>query len=1101
LFEKYRQAFPAGYREAIPEIFAASDIQYLESLNADKLLALNFYETEREGNKEFNLKIYQSTNAISLSEVMPVLENMGMRVLGEHPYEIKLAQGTRWITEFSMQSVSHAISDIQKVKHLFESAFEAIWLEQAENDGFNKLVTLSELAWRQVVVIRAMARYLRQMGVSYNQEYIEKVFIAYPSAAKLLFHYFELRFNPEKNQRREEQLLQVEKKFMQLLETVSSLDEDKVLRAYLSLLKGMLRTNYYQLNNKQVKHYVSFKFDSSLLDLPKPKPMFEVFVYSVRFEAIHLRGGKVARGGIRWSDRRDDFRTEVLGLMKAQQVKNSVIVPTGAKGGFILKKASKLTTREAFMAEGISCYKDFIRGLLDITDNYKGKEIISPINVIKYDDVDPYLVVAADKGTATFSDFANEVSAEYNFWLADAFASGGKTGYDHKRMAITARGGWVSVTRHFQMLGVDIQNTDFTVAGIGDMAGDVFGNGMLLSHHIKLVAAFNHQHIFIDPNPNAEKSFMERERLFNLPRSSWADYSAKLMSKGGGVFSRDLKSIKLTKEMKELLDLSQDMIAPNDLINTILKMRVDLLWNGGIGTYVKASHELDNMAGDRTNDAVRINGDELRCRVVGEGGNLGFTQAGRVEYALNGGSIYTDFIDNSGGVDCSDKEVNIKILLNEIVAHGKLTMPARNKLLKEMTDEVGHLVLHDNYRQTQALEIASYQAVEQIDLYSRFTGLLEEKGIIERKLESLPSADEFLNRKVSGKGLTPPEIAVLLSYSKLFLKKRLLSSNVTEDKYLAQYLFTAFPKRLVTKFEKDLTAHRLSREIIITQLSNDIVNEMGAVFVYRIYHETGANYVDIARAYVVARDIFGLPELWKSIQSLERTVAENIKIKMMLLVTKLIRRATRWFIRRYHQDLDIVALLKMYKENVGKASKILPSILCGERKEHFDKMVSEFLEAGVPEALAIQVASTDPLFSLLDILNQMPTEKPDLKTVLSTYYSLSEELKLSWLRYQIRNQKNETHWDDLALVGVLDDVDRLQAKLMTSAMSYSGKNNDEKMDAWRKANHRLLSRWLKTIVVMRKNINLSMVMLFVALHDLIDFSNACASQKSKGKKS
>jgi glutamate dehydrogenase len=821
-------------------------------------------------------------------------------------------------------------------------------------------------------------------------------------------------------------------------------------------------------------------------------PEYEIFVYSARFEGVHLRCGKVARGGLRWSDRREDFRTEVLGLMKAQQVKNSVIVPTGAKGGFFVKSTDKSASREIQLREGIDCYKNFIRGLLDITDNIIEGELIKPQNTVCYDGDDPYLVVAADKGTASFSDIANDISAEYGFWLKDAFASGGKTGYDHKKMGITAKGAWVSVKRHFKNIGVDIQQTDFTVAGIGDMSGDVFGNGMLLSEHICLVAAFDHRHIFIDPKPVASVGFTERTRLFNLPRSSWESYNKKLISKGGGIFSRAEKSIKLPKECQQLLRLEQSHIVPNDLIRAILQMNVDLLWNGGIGTYVKASTEENSDAGDRANDMVRVNGNELNCKIVGEGGNLGLTQSARVEFALAGGQIYTDFIDNAAGVDCSDKEVNIKILLNSLVDAGQLSYNQRNRMLKDMTDEVSHLVLHDNEKQTLAIELAKAQALKQVDLYGRFANLLEDKKIIERDLESFPSTETLELRKIKGKGLTAPEISVLVSYSKILLQTRLLNSTVPEDAWLARYLFTAFPKRITKRFNHQLMQHSLRREIITTQLSNELVNEGGAVFIYRMYHETGATYTDIVRAYVATREIFGLHNLWGEIKALDYKVPTEIQTEMMLLGSRIVRRSSRWFIRKYRENLNISEMINQYKPVLQKMFRGLSPMLVGERKTHYEEFCERFREYSVPESLIQKLSLYDAMFSAFDIIDASVNNDLNLTELLRFYFEIGQYLNLSWLRYQIRKQKNETHWDGLALAGIFDDIDAVQTQLTVNAIRHGIKSHsiEQRVEEWSTDNERLTSRWLKLITSMRSSQSISPVMLFVGLRELSDLAES-----------
>jgi glutamate dehydrogenase len=1084
LFQRYGNAFPAGYRERVSSKMAVTDIKHMEQLD---LLVLNLYQPEDIATNQFNLKLYQLHHSAPLSDTLPILENMGMRVLDEHPSEIKRSDGvTIWIDDFSMQLMNAAEVNLELVKENFEQAFYKSWFNLIENDTFNRLVISAQLDWRQISLLRALSRYLRQVGVPYSQAYIEETFIHYPHIAKMFVELFDLRFNPKLIGSSSPQQVALRTRIAAALDTVSSLDEDKILQSYLTLLAAMQRTNYYV---EPQRTHLSFKFNSSLIpELPKPRPLFEVFVYSPRFEAIHLRGGKVARGGIRWSDRREDFRTEVLGLMKAQQVKNSVIVPTGAKGGFVLKRVEKGATRQVELAEGKECYQNFIRALLDITDNYVGNDVLPPSEVVCYDEYDPYLVVAADKGTATFSDLANQVSAEYKFWLGDAFASGGKTGYDHKKMAITARGAWISATRHFQLLGVELNKTDITVAGIGDMAGDVFGNGMLLSPHLKLVAAFNHQHIFLDPSPDPKQSYLERKRLFNLPQSSWMDYNAKLISTGGGIFSRQTKQINLSPEIKELLNLTQDSIEPNELIRAILCAQVDMLWNGGIGTYVKATGQTNTDAGDRANDPLRINAAELRCRVVAEGGNLGFTQAARIEYALRGGRIYTDFIDNSAGVDCSDKEVNTKILLSKVLEQGLLTLPKRDQLLSEMTDEVANIVLYDNYRQTQIVEMTRFQVDKQIDLLGRFITVLEDEGIMERSLEALPTVEQLVERKARHEHLTAPEISVLVSYSKILLKNRLLKTDLAEDPDLIPYLATAFPQRLTKLYSKQLAQHRLRREIITTQVSNDLVNEMGPVYIYRMYNETGAAYSDIVRAYVAAREIFNLNEIMLSIQALDSKIKAEVQLRMMVSLTKMVRRASRWLIRRYRTNLNIGNIVKTYKVNIQKVATLLPITLLDLRKEKFERVRNELLQADVPEILAQQIASCDALYSAMDIVEATRITKLTLQKVCDAYYFVGQALHLNWLRYQIREQKNETLWEGLALAAIFDDIDLMQRNLAINVLSNKAKNLSASFVVWQQTNNHLYQRWLKMINTMRATNVVSATILYVGLHELSELA-------------
>ncbi|MDQ3497609.1 MAG: NAD-glutamate dehydrogenase, partial [Actinomycetota bacterium] len=812
LFRKYRDAFSPGYRAGFLPRTAVSDVQRMETLKSDDDLGMSLYHPIEEPEDFLGFKLFRLGEQVSLSEILPLLEDMGVEVVDERPHEVKPAGSPPvWIYDFGL--VHEAGGELQtgEVKEIFQDAFVRAWRGAVENDGFNRLVLRARLTWREISILRAYCKYLRQTGSTFSQDYMEDALVTNQHIARLIVDLFEARLDPSRQNEAESERLKQE--IEEALEAVVSLDEDRILRSFLDITLATLRTNYYQSTpDGDRKPHLSFKLDPERIPgLPLPRPRFEIFVYSPRTEGVHLRGGEVARGGIRWSDRREDFRTEILGLMKAQTVKNAVIVPVGAKGGFVVKRPPSEGGREALQEEVVACYKTLIRGMLDITDNISGDEIVSPPDVTRYDDDDPYLVVAADKGTATFSDIANELSAEYDFWLGDAFASGGSVGYDHKEMGITARGAWESVSRHFRELGHDTQNEDFSVIGIGDMSGDVFGNGMLLSRHIKLVGAFNHMHIFLDPDPDPEKSFDERERLFGLPRSSWTDYDEGLLSEGGGIFPRTAKSIPLSQQVREMLSVEAESMTPTELMSAMLKAEVDLLWNGGIGTYVKASSESNAEVGDRANDVLRIDGNELGCRVVGEGGNLGFTQMGRIEYALSGGRIYMDAIDNSAGVDCSDHEVNIKILLDAIVEAGDMTEKQRNELLASMTDEVGDLVLRDNYQQTQAISQAAALAHPMVDVHARYIHALEHEGRLDRTLLFLPGDEELGERRSENKGLTAPELAILLSYSKITTYQDLLNSDAPEDPYLSQELERYFPAPLRDRFREQIHEHRLHR--------------------------------------------------------------------------------------------------------------------------------------------------------------------------------------------------------------------------------------------------------------------------------------------------
>lgn len=1090
LYNKYASAFPAGYRETFPARTATFDIEHIESLVDEQSLGMSFYNPLEEFGKSLRFKLYHQKATVPLSDVLPLFEKMGLRVIGEQPYRLRLSEDfSVWINDFNLVRMDADEADIEDLKELFQEAFSRVWRGDAENDGFNRLILSSKLNWREVMLIRAYAKYLRQAGITFSQEYIENTFYQNPVIVSLLIHYFNLRFNPAGKLATAAALQKAETAIIEALEQVTNLDEDRILRRYLDLINATLRTNFFQTDAQgQIKSYVSFKFDPSLIpELPLPLPKYEIFVYSPRFEGVHLRSAKVARGGLRWSDRREDFRTEVLGLMKAQAVKNAVIVPNGAKGGFVAKCLPVNGSREAVLEEGIYCYKHFISGLLDITDNLCNDEVAPPKEVVRYDEDDPYLVVAADKGTATFSDIANGVSREYNFWLKDAFASGGSVGYDHKKMGITAKGAWESVKRHFLELGFDTQTTDFTVIGIGDMAGDVFGNGMLLSKHIRLLGAFNHLHIFIDPNPDAASSWEERKRLFDLPRSSWEDYNADLISKGGGIFRRNVKSIKLTPEIKALFNLKQDVIVPNELIKVMLKAKVDLLWNGGIGTYVKAESETHLDVGDRTNDALRVNGNELQCKVVGEGGNLGFTQLGRVEYALNGGVLNTDFIDNSAGVDCSDHEVNIKILLNRVVDNGDLTEKQRNQLLEQMEPAVGQMVLRHNYYQTLAVSLGVSQSVENLDLYRRFIHVLEKEANLNRALEFLPTDKEIARRQTDGQGLVRPEVAVLLAYSKMTIKAAILKSDLPENPFVARCIHSAFPELMREKFGTELLHHRLHRELIATRVSNDLVDEMGISFVQRLREETGASVALIARAYNVAKDIHNTTQFWRQIEALDKKVKTSIQLEMMLRLSRLLRRCTRWLLRNQEYIDAPESTIEYFKPAVQKLAKALPTLLVGIEYDIYEKHQQHFVDAGVPAEMATQVASTNALYSSFDIIGTGRKHNMDIIQMAEMFYHLGQRLEADWLRHRIINHPVANNWESLSRALLRDDLTWEQIELVVNVLKFHSHANstEERIQQWVEFNREFVERWEQVLNDFRSSANISFTMFFVAVRELL----------------
>ena len=1100
LASRYGRALPAGYIEEVSPGAVADDIARMAALRGPDDLSLSLRRSHRgEGGLRF--KFYRQLDDIPLSDALPMMENMGLRVVSEHPYRIEVPgeDGTVapvYIQDFEVEFARDDI-DIDALGHDFEDAFQQVWRGQAENDGFNRLVLAAGLTWRQIAVLRGYSKYLQQVGVPFSQTYVEQTFARYPLVARLMVELFEAKFDPSTGSEskaevergaaalakqcealaagdktrlaavrpvvearkagRDAQYAAVRDALKALLEEVSSLDEDRILRSFIGVIDATLRTSYY-IQYKDGKRadggpsdYVSFKFDSSKVpDLPKPRPYREIFVYGPRVEGVHLRFGPVARGGLRWSDRREDFRTEVLGLVKAQMVKNTVIVPVGSKGGFFCKQLPDAAVdRDAWFNEGVACYKRFINGLLDITDNIVDGDVVHPANVVRHDGDDPYLVVAADKGTATFSDIANGIAQAHKFWLDDAFASGGSVGYDHKGMGITAKGAWESVKRHFRALGRDCQKQDFTCVGIGDMSGDVFGNGMLLSKHTRLVAAFDHRHVFIDPDPDPATSFKERARMFKLPRSSWDDYDRKLISKGGGVWPRSAKSIPVSAETRVALGIEPGITAlsPADLISAILRAPVDLLWNGGIGTYVKASSESNADVGDRANNALRVNGDQLRCKVVGEGGNLGLTQLGRIEAALGGVLLNTDFIDNSAGVDTSDHEVNIKILLNGEVQRKKLTLEARNALLASMTDEVGQLVLTDNYRQNQSLSLMERMSLARLGSKQHFIRTLEAQGLLDRQIEFLPSDAEIAERKARGLGLTRPELSVLLSYSKLVAYQQLLESDVPEDAYLSKELVRYFPEPLQKKYAKAMETHRLKREIIATAVTNSTINRMGATFLMRMQEDSGRSPGDVAKAYTITRETLDARDLWAQIDALDGKVAESTQIDALQVIWQMQRSFTRWLLSRPGALPDIQTAVDRYHDgirDIRRGQGILPDTL----RPGYEARLLEWKAKSVPAELGGQLAALPYLEPCCDIIELARERKLKPVEVAKVYYRLSEALRGPWLLEQIEALAVEGRWHAVAR-GVLRDELAEQLRILTGqVLAMPGADPAAKVAHW-----------------------------------------------------
>jgi glutamate dehydrogenase len=976
LHKRYANAFPPSYIARHDAFACCNDIEEAEIALAKGGLAVKLYQLPNE-ESFVHLKIYNPMDEIALSDILPILENAGFRVIEEQPYPLtpKDIAGRIWIRDFKLE-LPTTVTNIAPRKDAVEKALLAAWQGNVENDRLNALVLLSDITHREVVVLRTISKYLKQTGFGVTQTTIGQALVKQPFIAKQLIELFHARFAPDAQQR-DVKTMGLKNAIEKALDNVSSAIEDRILRVFTQTIGAMLRTNYYQ-NDRPV---LSIKFDSAAVpSMPLPVPFAEIFVYSPRVEGIHLRGGKVARGGLRWSDRPDDFRTEVLGLMKAQMVKNAVIVPVGSKGGFVLKKAPDATDRDAMQKEGIACYKLYLQGLLDITDNLVANKIMPPANVVRHDGDDPYLVVAADKGTASFSDIANGVSQEYNFWLGDAFASGGSAGYDHKEMAITARGGWISVERHFAEMGRHIANEDFTCVGIGDMAGDVFGNGMLLSKHIRLIAAFNHQHIFIDPQPDAAVSFSERERLFKLPRSSWKDYNTKLISVGGGVYERSAKSVDISPQAMVALGITKNKLSPDDLIRAILLAPVDLLWNGGIGTYVKAEDESHDQVGDRANNALRVNGRELRCKIVGEGGNLGFTQKGRIEYAHTGGRINTDAIDNSAGVDCSDHEVNIKIAFSHLLSENRLSPEKRDHLLETMTDDVAALVLKDNMLQTLAISVAQQAGGAKLDAQINLMHALEKKGLLTRTIEYLPTDQQLAELKAKHAGLTRPELAVLLAYSKMDLYKSIVQSDALDDSYFENELVRYFPKAMQNDYRDAILGHPLKREIIGTMLTNSVINRMGCTFVNDLVEAYRVEASDVAVAYAIVRDAFNLREHWKALDMLTGKLPVAQQVQLFNRLQQFIKDLVVWLLVNTALPLSINDVNTRIIVPAQKRMEQLP-------QNDIAKVRAETLVAqGAPTALARFISNMDIYATMFDIVH-LAAESHISEDAVATIYN------------------------------------------------------------------------------------------------------------------
>jgi glutamate dehydrogenase len=1092
LLTTYQDAFPEAYKEDFDADSAVDDLAVLHPLPHEDGLAFTLYTPSDEEDADRRLKVFRTGRPVSLARALPIFTQMGIEVLDERPYELELVgRDDVWIYDFGLRLPDGCEFDEKRAGYVID-ALKLLWRGHLEQDGFNALVVRADLTWWQANLLRTYAKYLRQAGTAFSEGYIERAFIDHPDIACALVDLFQARFDPGRIDDPTSADERVEHIETQLAD-VSSLDQDSILRSVLSLVMATLRTNAYRTDDMgRRRSAIAVKLDPHQIPgLPEPRPAFEIWVYSPRVEGVHLRFGSVARGGLRWSDRREDFRTEILGLVKAQMVKNAVIVPTGAKGGFVAKQLPDPSIdRDAWLAEGVACYRVFISSLLDVTDNYvtdaDGVQTVQPPpDVRRYDADDPYLVVAADKGTATFSDIANGIAADYGFWLGDAFASGGSVGYDHKAMGITARGAWESVKYHFRELGIDTQSQDFTVVGIGDMSGDVFGNGMLLSEHIRLVAAFDHRHIFLDPDPVAATSYAERRRLFDLPRSTWADYDRSMISAGGGVYARTLKAIPINSQVAKVLGLPSGVtkLTPTDLIHAILIAPVDLLWNGGIGTYVKASTEPQQAAGDKANDALRADGNQLRARVVGEGGNLGLTQLGRVEYARAGGRINTDAIDNSAGVDTSDHEVNLKILLDKAVAAGQIDRDGRNELLTSVTDDVARLVLRDNYEQNVLLGMARKLSPALSSVHHRVIRLLEDAGELDRAIEFLPSDKEFEQREAAGYGLVSPENAVLVAYAKITLMRRIEASTLPDEPWFQRMLAGYFPKSIATRFADSLGSHPLRREIVTTVVVNDMINRSGTTFVHRAMEETGAEVAQITRAYSVVREIFGLQKLWADIEALDNKVSTEAQHAAYQEIRRLIDRATRWFVDVRFPISDVAAEIERFGPTLVELAPRITSLVRGAELAEMESESLRLSALGLPRELAQHLAELLSTFLLLDVVEIANASAHSAAEIAELHFALSNQFYVDEMLTGITGLPRDDRWSTLARAAMRHDVYAALSAITTSVLRNTDDSlsPDERTAEWTAQNPERVERARSTVRAALDRDTVDLATLSVAL--------------------
>jgi glutamate dehydrogenase len=1072
---------PTDYQFLTPAALAVRDVSTIDRmLNRGDTTATDVIDVDGAPD-ERRFRLYRRNSPVTLADLLPLLDQLGLQAIDERPFTLRVGEETFSIYDVGVRVAVGAGVTAAALDEA-QSTFRKLLRGEVEGDGFNRLVLAAGLTSREVEIVRCYAKYLRQTTFPFSQAYIESTVVKYPAVVAMLSRLFNARFDPAAHRdpaEREAAVAGLRAQLAPLLEAIPSLDEDRICRTIGDLIMATVRTNAFRPGPDGGKRpVISLKLQpAKVADLPLPRPMFEIWVCSPRVEGVHLRGGRIARGGLRWSDRREDFRTEVLGLMKAQMVKNAVIVPVGSKGGFVVKRPP--ADSGELRQEVVDCYSEFVAGMLDLTDNIVGGAVVAPPDVVRYDADDPYLVVAADKGTATFSDVANGISEAYGFWLGDAFASGGSVGYDHKAMGITARGAWESVRRHAQVIGRNADKDPLTIVGVGDMSGDVFGNGLLRSPHVKLVAAFDHRHIFLDPDPDPQTSFDERQRLFDLPRSSWADYDTRAISPGGGVFARTEKSIPLSPEVRKRLGVDADEMTPNELMSAVLRAPVDLLWNGGIGTYVKASTENHAEVGDRANDAIRINGSELRCRIVGEGGNLGFTQRGRVEFALAGGLINTDAIDNSAGVDCSDHEVNIKILLNACVHAGTLSVEDRNAFLASMTDEVGDLVLDDNRAQTLALTMARRQAFPMVNVHARYLQALEADGWLDRSLEFLPTDRQLAERQAAGQGLTTPEFSVLMAYTKNGNAAEIMRSDLPDDPYLEAELVRYFPKAMQVRYAAEIRSHQLRREIVTTQLVNQMVNLSGISFDHRVTEQTGAGVVDIARAWVAARDITRVSALWEAVEALGADVKLEAQLDLLLEARRMTERCVLWLLRHRRAPIDLGATVNEFGTELERLARHYPDALRGQLGAITHSTWAGRLAAGVPDALAERSSVWPLLHTAFDVIDVATRNRTDSVPVAGMYWDLFDRLDVLWLWEGIGALPRSTRWETQARSALRDDLLSGLAQLTEEVLRSGGD-----VTTWLAANERSVARVTALFTDVRRTDTFDITTLTVGLRQL-----------------